>query len=68
MKKECINGRLHEDDFLTMIKMYIKDCFNSFLKYFPLFKTLSSSRMWFSYEILSDKKYRQNLKHLYEGK
>ena len=35
--------------------MYIWGCFNSFLEDFPLFKTMSSSRMWISYGINSDK-------------
>ena len=38
-----------------MIIMYIQDCLNSFLEDFPLFKTMSSSRMLISYGIISDK-------------
>ena len=55
IKKECINRRLHQTDLLTVVIMYVSDCFNSFLEDFPVFKTMHSSRMWISYGIISDK-------------
>ena len=55
-------------DILITIVMNIQDSFSSFLKHLLFLKTIILSRIWISYEIISDKKYPQNLKHFYEGK